>query len=48
MMKIAKVKSGESSELAVASAISAAWWVGIEDNISLELKQGGIKDTLQE
>ncbi len=38
MMKIAKVKSGESPELAVASAISAAWWVGIEDNISLELK----------
>ena len=38
MMKIAKVKSGESSEFAVASAISAAWWVGIEDNISLELK----------
>jgi len=38
MMKLAKVKSGESSEFAVASAISAAWWVGIEDNISLELK----------
>tara|TARA_Y100001968_G_scaffold331410_1_gene385990 strand:- start:2496 stop:3320 length:825 start_codon:yes stop_codon:yes gene_type:complete len=39
MLKIAKVKSGESSEFAVASAISAAWWVGIENNISLELKQ---------
>ena len=39
MMKNVKVMSGESSEYAVASAISAAWWVGIEDKISTELKE---------
>ena len=38
MMKIAKVKSGESPEFAVASAISAAWWLGLENAISSELK----------
>ena len=39
MMKKAQVKSGESSELAVASAISSAWWIGIENTISTELKE---------
>lgn len=39
MMKIAKVKNGESTEFAVASAISAAWWIGIEDKISDQLKE---------
>ncbi len=39
MMKMAQVKSGESPEFAVASAVSAAWWVGIENSISDELKE---------
>ncbi|MBJ23664.1 MAG: hypothetical protein CMB64_03235 [Euryarchaeota archaeon] len=39
MMKNVKVKSGESHEFAVASAISAAWWIGIEDKVSIQLKE---------
>ena len=42
IMKIVKVKSGESAEFAVAAAISTAWWIGIEDKISIHLK--GIRD----
>jgi hypothetical protein len=38
MLKKVKVLPGESSEFAVASAVSAAWWVGIESTISHQLK----------
>ena len=39
MLKIAKIVPRESSEFAVASAISTAWWIGIENSISSELKE---------
>ena len=37
-LKITKKPPNESSELAVASAITSAWWIGIENTISLELR----------
>lgn len=39
MLKMTMQVPNESSELSVASAITSAWWLGIENSISLELRK---------